>query len=436
MKILILSPFICCLGLHAATPAPAANAPVELTLGEAFDRIELANQNVLIGRENIGAATEGARLARAGLLPSITLNAQQYRTRTVGSSTGTTSLYNRFDGSLDGSAALLNVQQIATWQSSRAGVQVAELDYLSTVQDTLASLGQAFFTHLRNLKRRTVIEDNINRARVLLTLAENQFKAGVATQIDVTRAQALLSTAEQSRMQQETVVYQSELNLKRLLNLPADEPLLLERFSVRRTEPVSGGQSLEAEALALRADYQSALHAVEQAKLTVRAARAERLPVLNAVGQYGYSAPDVMDHHQKEAWLAGLSLSLPVFDSSRSDANRRIALAQLRTSQLRLDALEKQVAVEVRSAVQDSKSRLAQISAAEDNFALAQEELRLARLRYEQGVADNREVVDAQNRLALASDNLVEAVHQYNLARLELARSRGNVRIILTKKSP
>jgi outer membrane protein TolC len=51
-------------------------------------------------------------------------------------------------------------------------------------------------------------------------------------------------------------------------------------------------------------------------------------------------------------------------------------------------------------------------------------------------VADNREVVEAQNRLAQAEDNLVEAVHQYNLSRVELARARGDVRTILAERAP
>ena len=57
-------------------------------------------------------------------------------------------------------------------------------------------------------------------------------------------------------------------------------------------------------------------------------------------------------------------------------------------------------------------------------------------MRFQQGVADNREVVEAYNRLAIADDNFVEAVYQYNLSRLELARAKGEVRTILAEKGP
>ena len=93
------------------------------------------------------------------------------------------------------------------------------------------------------------------------------------------------------------------------------------------------------------------------------------------------------------------------------------------------------ISSELQLAAQDARSRFAQVGVAERSLRLSQDELRLARQRYEQGVADNREVVEAQNSLAQASDNLVEADYQYNLSRLELARAKGEVRTILSEKA-
>ena len=54
---------------------------------------------------------------------------------------------------------------------------------------------------------------------------------------------------------------------------------------------------------------------------------------------------------------------------------------------------------------------------------------------FEGGAVDNREVIEAQNALAVASDSRLEAVYQYNLSRLELARARGDVRAILAEQA-
>ena len=129
-------------------------------------------------------------------------------------------------------------------------------------------------------------------------------------------------------------------------------------------------------------------------------------------------------------------MSVPVFDGLRNGANRRIALSRQRAQAARVHNLELQITSELRLALQDAGSRNAQITVAGKNLQLAQEELRLAQQRYRQGVADNREVVEAQNRLAIADDNFVEAVYQYNLSRVELARTRGDVRSVLSEKVP
>ena len=127
---------------------------------------------------------------------------------------------------------------------------------------------------------------------------------------------------------------------------------------------------------------------------------------------------------------------MPIFDGMRSGANRRVALSRQRAQETRLHNLELQISAELRLALHVVNSRNAQIAVAEKILRLAQEELRLAQQRYQQGVADNREIVEALNRLAVADDTMVEAIYQYNLSRVELARAKGEVRAVLSEKAP
>ncbi|HLS28321.1 MAG TPA: TolC family protein, partial [Opitutales bacterium] len=105
--------------------------------------------------------------------------------------------------------------------------------------------------------------------------------------------------------------------------------------------------------------------------------------------------------------------------------------SRIRATEVELERIEQEASSDLLLAWQDLKSRLAQIELAELNVELSDEELRLARSRFEEGAADNRELIEAQNRIAVAHDNLVEAIFRYNLSRLEYARSRGDVRLLL-----
>src|SRR6185369_2555018 len=120
----------------------------------------------------------------------------------------------------------------------------------------------------------------------------------------------------------------------------------------------------------------------------------------------------------------------------RAGTDRRLALSRQRSQEVRLHSLELQISSELRLALQDAGSRNAQVAVAEKSLQLAEDELRLAEQRYRAGAADNREVVEAQNRRAIAADNFVEAVYQYHASRVELARARGDVRTVLQEKTP
>jgi outer membrane protein TolC len=321
-------------------------------------------------------------------------------------------------------------------RSVRAAAEVAKANYRVVVQSVLADVADNYFTHLRNLRRMDVLDSNIVRARSLLELARNQLAAGVATQIDVTRAESQLAIAELARLQQETVVYQSELFLKRLLDLEMGRGLQLADFQVRRSAASLFAFSDQQSAFEKRADFLAAQKSLEQTKIDVKTATYERMPSLNLTGNYGWASSKFDDSSKQDQWGIGVAVAVPVFDGLKSGADRRVALSRQRAQEARVHNLELQISAELRLALQTANSRYLQIAGAEKGLRLAQEELRLAQQRYQQGVADNREVVDAQNRLAIADDTLVEAVYQYNLGRVELARSRGDVRTVLAEKFP
>ncbi|MFM8337930.1 MAG: TolC family protein [Opitutaceae bacterium] len=425
------------LGLLVFVRLPAAE-PVPLTLEQALGSVERVSLNVLLGRESAAQALEAANQARSSNLPTISATAQQRRSQGVSIATVVVTSgrpANRFDALLTGNYALLDPKLRAAADAARAGSDAAQATYAATVQTVLADVATAYFANLRNRRRLEVLDANIKRANGILELARNQLAAGVATQIDVTRAEAQLAIAEQARLQQVTTLVSGDLVLKRLLDIEPGRELQLEDFEVRRAGAALYTFSEEKSSFEKRAEYLAAQRTLEQNRLSVKSADYQRLPTLSLNGNMGLAAPRFDDGGKQEQWAFGVALSVPIFDGLRTGADRRIALSRQRAQEARLHALELQISSELRLAAQDAASRNAQVGVAEKTLGLAQEELRLARQRYQQGVADNREVLEAQTRLAEAGDNLVDAVFRYNLSRLELARARGDVRSVLAERA-
>ena len=427
------------LPVAAAVAIARADAPVGLTLDQALAAVEHANVTTLLSREAVAQAIEAANQQRVNLLPHVAFDAQQQRALIV--STQSAALVqsgpgNRFNGLLTANYSLLDPSQIENYRSARTAVQGAQLNYQATVQSVLAVVAQAYFTHLHDLHRTDVLDSNLARDKSLLDLASAQLHAGVATQIDVTRAEAELAADEQARLQQDTTVYQSELQFKRLLDLDLGQPLTLADFSVRQVDATEFDVGTEQHAFESRPDYLSGKSLLKQNQQDVLAAKFENLPTLSLMGDYGQANMRAFDGRAKEEWLAGVEFNLPLFDGLKARADRRAALSHLRAQERSLHDLTTQVSSEVRLAIQDARSRFGQIALAQKSLQLAEEQLRLASLRFKQGVADNQEVIDAQNGLAVAEDGLNDAIYQYNLSRVELARAKGEVREILQEKAP
>ncbi|HUR57614.1 MAG TPA: TolC family protein, partial [Opitutaceae bacterium] len=372
-----------------AAPLFAAE-PEVMTLEQVLASVDRVNLSVLLSRENAAQSREVVNQQRAGVLPLVDLSVQQRRSQGVSIATVVVASgrpASRFDALATASYALLNFQRLSALRSARANAAVADANYAAVVQSVLADVAESYFAHLRNLRRLDVLDANISRARALHALAGNQLTAGVATQIDVTRAEAQVAQAEQARLQQVTIVFQSELFLKRLLDLEVARPLKLADFPLRRADAAMLAFADQKTAFETRADFLAAQKALEASKIDVRTARYERLPSLNLTGNFGYASANYDDPDKQDQWGIGLNLSMPIFDGLRSGANRRIAMSRQRSQELRVHSLELQISAELRLAQQDANSRNAQIAVAEKSLKLAQEELRLAQQRYQQGVA-------------------------------------------------
>ena len=101
------------------------------------------------------------------------------------------------------------------------------------------------------------------------------------------------------------------------------------------------------------------------------------------------------------------------------------AEATLRRSLQQLENLRGQIDYEVRTALLDLSAAADQVEVARQSVGLADQTLSQARDRFAAGVADNLEVVQAQESVAQANENYISSLYAHNLAKVELARALG-----------
>lgn len=411
----------------------SSGSTVNLTLKEVLYCITRENPKVLLNRESVDQALYNAYVKRADLLPTVTASASQSRSKLfVPFGTQTFSGYvNTFDAKFAGTAPILDLRKLADYSIARMGHKISELDYRALIDDVQAEASRAYFEHLRNTKRLNVLDENIKRAQFLLEMADARYKAGVASAIDVTRAEVELARQRKARLQQNTIITQSELNIKKLLDIPMNCCLSVDGdSSCALAQPTEHPCCLD-QAFDNRSDYKSALEALRKNQFEHKAVIWEYLPKLEASGDYGVGSFNAFDSKAKEKWNASLKVSMPIFEGFRINSKRLQAKSVVRAQRYVIKELQNEIHASIILNQQDLESRYEQITISEGQVQLGRKELDLAQERFKAGVADNQEVVDAQAKLAEFEFELVEAVYAYNLAQVEWARTHGDLSMLL-----
>ena len=124
---------------------------------------------------------------------------------------------------------------------------------------------------------------------------------------------------------------------------------------------------------------------------------------------------------------------MPLFTGGRIHAE--IAKADLEIKKLAQEQvdLKNQVALEVKTSQAQLESARREVDVANLGVKLATEEVEQSRDRFRAGVANNIEVISAQDALARANDNQIAALYGYNQSRADLAHAMGQIEGLYSK---
>ena len=409
-----------------------------LTVPDVVERIKSQNLQLLIQNESVRRALQQSYQRRAALLPQFNANARQTRSQFStdffsGALPGGATRFNSFGSRISGSLSLIDTQRFANWRLAKLEYAIQQLDYEVATQDLLDQAATLYFTHLRDLRQIEIFEGNLQREEQLLELARQQFDAGVAVKIDVTRAEVRHATVKRDLMEARTNADESILQMKALLDIDLDTKLKLDRSLVDgiKSPPALKKYGMMADLTEMRPELQSQQKLLDQARLAKRAANWQRLPSLSVFGEWGYDSNKAFDGNEGEAWVVGIEASMPLWEGGRIAAENREAKAAVRQNEYVMRQLRNDIEQEFKFAMLDMDSRYAQIEFARDEVRLGFDEVEQARERYQEGLADNTELIDAQQRLADAERSHLRAIYLYGLSRLAFARSIGAVERVL-----
>jgi outer membrane protein len=339
--------------------------------------------------------------------------------------------FSIFDARASAQVTVLDFTIIRKYQASRAGLEASRADLDAAKDQVGEQVARAYLASLREDAALDTAHANVELSQALERLAQSQKDAGTGTGIEVTRAQVQLANDRQRLTVAENNRRRSVLQLLRAMGLDLKMDVeLTDKLSYQAVDTAAVEALLET-ARKGRSDLKAQKQHEQSARMSYSAMEAERLPSVAAFGDYGTIGNELIGAHPTHT--VGVQLKVPLYDGGRRASRKQESLAQVREEEIRTRDLGLQVELDVRLALDSLRSADSQVQTAGQGLTLAQSELEQAQRRYQAGVTNSLEVTDAQTRLDRARANQIDALYNYNLARMELATATGAIQEYVQK---
>jgi outer membrane protein TolC len=447
----------------ALAPPPRAAAQlapdtIPLSIEAAVERAVRSSDEVQRAAADVEVAEAQVLTARASALPQLRLNATYTRLLENARAQAVNQLFNQpttYNVNANLSQSLFQGGRVVAASRGAGRVRrAARLTAAETRSQITIDVQRAYLQALFSDRLVGIQRQNLTLASERLTQVQALEGGGRAARYDVLRARVERANIEPLVLSAENERELALLDLKRLLNIPLEQPVALTTSVDAQALPaLLTSAAADSADEASRASVQAAELTASARRDAINIARADLLPTVNVFFQTGYQAfptagsplrwgettnvpcaPDapascrpttVQNGGFFSDRSVGVVVSWPLFDGLRVKGNIDLAQAQAKLAETQLNLERERVALEVAQARAELRRARAAFEAQRQTATEATEAFRLASLRFTRGVGTQFDVSDAQFALLTSKTNEARAVYDLYLATAGLAFSLG-----------
>lgn len=407
---------------------------VQETLEDAW-RIALeADQRVEAGRWGVSSAISTQCAAQAEQFPSLQVGSSYYalsdqpvfHENVLGTFTLQAPLMDQNAGEFHA----VVTQPIYTFgrishgiHAAKEAVNASQSDLERTRLDVKMNVGEIYVASLRAGRLIEVAESRAVSLEAHTADVNGFFDKGLVSKNDLLAAQVALADARQQAMQAHNMLRVAHAAYNRALGRPLALPVQLAELQIHSTSV--DVDELTRMASELRPEIAALSSQARALREQAASLEAKKAPQIAAMGGYAYMQNQYIEPNGLTGVMVGLNWN-PVDCgrvSNQATAIREKAEAVIR---LRRDA-ESMIALEVRQKWLDLQTALERVEVTRKATAQADDNLRVARDRYQHQVGTNTEVLDAETLRVGAYTNYYNSSYEAVLAELRLRRAVGNL---------
>ncbi|HYF71114.1 MAG TPA: TolC family protein [Ohtaekwangia sp.] len=350
-------------------------------------------------------------------------------------------------GTLTVSQILFNGSYLVGLRAANAYKDLSVKASRQTREEVIVQVTKAYYTALINNERMTLFDNNIGRVDSLLRTTRALHENGFAESIDVDRIRVTLNNLKTERENFNNLQVLSIELLKFQMNYPMDKDLELEGDINSIAIPESSAAYDAEWDYSNRADYQVLMANRKMQMLNVKNNYAAGLPSLVAQYNYGYftQSPDLAGVFRTETpssssfnnmlgpdkWYSysnfSVSLAIPIFSGLQRSYKVQQAKLELKKVENNLNSLKSGIDLEIKQSKTIYDNSLKTLVSQRENLELAENVARVTKIKYEEGVGSNIEVIDAESALKETQINYYNALYDALVAKVDLDKAYGKL---------
>ena len=426
------------MGLAALGAAEAAPI-VELTLQQSIDMALANNRDIKEAAEDQSQAYWVHRQARRQAGPTLSWSGTAFyrsghwnnaQTQEAGDFVG----YNTdraFGNTVSVGFPLYTGGQIEnTIEAAELGRDAADLLLEATRQGIKQQTTSAYFQILQFRNLIQVNKEAVDTLQAHLDNVNAQYRVGTVAKSDVLRSQVELANQQQALVNAQNNYDVAVATFNNIVGLPTDtivdakEDLSYTKYDISLPHCTDY-------ALIHRPDGIAMDRAWKRAEASMKAAKAGYRPQVNAVvsrtwaGDSPFSSDAVKLGETNDGTNTGLQMSWNIFDNNVTEAQVQQAKASMRKAEQQLYETQESIQLDVRKAYLNLLAAEQNIHTTKVAVDQAQEDYKIAQVRYSAGVGTNLDVMDAEEKLIQSQTNYISALYNYNTSKAQLDQAMG-----------
>ncbi|MFC3880485.1 TolC family protein [Algoriphagus namhaensis] len=315
-------------------------------------------------------------------------------------------------------------------RAAKTFAELTEFDQLKVENDVIEAVKKAYYGVLVNERRIELSEANLARIDSLLEETKALNEAGFTEKIDVSRIQVQRNNTSTALSRAITAYEISKQLLKIQMGLPKEYDIQITESLAELNPEEELNEILTMEGLR-RVEEDQVQKSLELTNLDLKYNQSQYMPTLFFNGNYQRSGAgnSLSTTFESINWfgssLLGVTLNIPIFDGLAKSARIQKNRVQMQQLENQRSFLQDNIALEIYQARQTLANDLDILKVQQDNMALAQEVFDIAKIKYNEGVGSNIEVVDADAALKEAEINFLAALYDGLIAKVDLEKALG-----------